>query len=238
LSSAGNGRGIVVRKELSGEIRVTGVINEDEFAAAGEAHGNPETGEYEVTLEYETVPRDWDPLMYSDVKVSLLFHREEDGGQNFLSLADGRYRSAGTIDLGDGNVLRNNTVIEVLEPTVFRAVYVMYGTARTGRLTGIEHFEETMLPFGPGRVAAIAVARWRKEDGEPLDALFSTRYEFENGAALKRPQMRRMDAEPTFETKGDNARGRLRHGTFRSRYNGVTRRLPPVVDEGGPYMVT
>src|SRR6266487_4292281 len=108
-----------MNEPLSGTVRITGVINDDEFAAEGEASGNPETGEYAVELRYERVPRDWHPLLYTDVKVSLLFHREEGHGQNFLSLANGKYRSAGTIDLGQGNVLRNNTVITLLDERRF-----------------------------------------------------------------------------------------------------------------------
>ncbi len=115
-------------RELSGEVRVTGVINDEEFAAEGEASGDPETGRYKVTLRYDNVPDGWDPIMYTDVKVSLLFHREEGRGQNFLSAAGGTYRSAGNIDFGQGDLLRNNTVIELLDESTFRAVYVMHGS--------------------------------------------------------------------------------------------------------------
>ncbi|GHF33193.1 hypothetical protein E5082_31910 [Streptomyces griseoluteus] len=80
--------------------------------------------------------------MYTDVKVSLLFHREEVEGKNLLSLANGTYRTAGTIDLGSGNVLRNNTVIQLVNEDRFNAVYVMNGTAQTGELENIEFFEE------------------------------------------------------------------------------------------------
>lgn len=223
------------RGGLFGEVRVTGVINDEEFAASGEASGDPESGEYDVRLDYENVPNDWDPLMYTDVKVSLLFHREEEGGRNFLTLANGTYRSAGTIDLGDGNVLRNNTVIELLGDNRFRAVYVMYGTAKTGPLEGIEFFEETMLPFGPGRVAALALARWRKEGGEDLDALFSTRYEFDHSNRLDRPQFRRLEAAPTFEATAKEQE-RAKAGCFSCRYQGLIRALPPAVDERGAYI--
>lgn len=211
-------------RHLSGEVRVTGVINDEEFAAEGQAFGNPETGEYEVQLEYNHIPRDWDPLMYSDVKVSLLFHRQEGQGRNLLTLADGRYTSAGTIDFGMGNVLRNNTVIETSGDT-FRAVYVMYGTARIGALRRMVHFEETMLPYGEGRIAALALARWETETGEPLDALFSTRYELGNGARLRRAQVRVMEAEPTVDGT-----------TFRSTYRGSIRHLPAVVEDREAYI--
>jgi hypothetical protein len=210
---------------LSGDVRITGVINDQEFSASGDAAGDPDTGEYEVRLEYEHVPEGWHPLMYTDVKVSLLFHREEGRGKNFLTLADGRYTSAGTIDLGGGNILRNNTMIELLDERTFRAVYVMYGTAQTGELTRMHHFEETMLPLGPGRVAALALARWERKDGSELDALFSTRYQWSGGGQLAHPQFRKLEAEPSFDGK-----------TFRSSYRGFIKHLPAAVEEGGPYI--
>jgi len=197
---------------LTGDVRITGVINDQEFSADGTATGDPDTGEYEVQLDYERVPAGWHPLMYTDVKVSLLFHREEGDGKNFLTLAGGRYTSAGSIDLGDGYVLRNNTMIELLDKHSFRAVYVMYGTAVTGELTGFDEFEETMLPLGPGKIAALAIARWPRADGTSLDAMFSTRYQLANGGRLHRPQFRKMEAEPSFDGR-----------SFRSRYRGFIR---------------
>jgi hypothetical protein len=83
---------------------ISGNVKDEEFSAAGEAAGSPETGEFRVRLDYRHVPSGWHPHMYPDVKVSLLFLREEDGGQNFLTLAGGQYTSAGTIDVGDCNV--------------------------------------------------------------------------------------------------------------------------------------
>src|SRR6266540_2593677 len=74
---------------LSGEVRITGVINDEEFSAEGEASGNPTTGEYRVTLNYKHIPRGWHPLMYTDVKVSLLFLKEEGSAVNFLTLCGG-----------------------------------------------------------------------------------------------------------------------------------------------------
>jgi hypothetical protein len=206
--------------QLSGEVRITGVINDQEFSASGDAAGDPDTGEYEVRLEYERVPKGWHPLMYTDVKVSLLFHRQEGRGKNFHTLADGRYTSAGTIDLGGGNLLRNNTVIELLDDRSFRAVYVMYGTAQTGELARMQSFEETMLPFGPGRIAALAVARWERTDGSELDALFSTRYEWDGDGHLEHPQFRKLEAEPSFDGT-----------TFRSQYRGFIKDLPAVNDK-------
>jgi hypothetical protein len=98
-------------------------------------------------------------------------------------------------------------------------VYVMYGTARTGDLAGIERFEETMMPYGPGRIAALAIARWRRKDGSSLDAIFSTRYEFGEEFGLEHPQFRRLEAKPVFED-----------GTFRCSYTGVIRPLTEGVD--------
>jgi hypothetical protein len=211
--------------ELSGKVRITGVINDEEFAAEGDASGNPSTGEYRVRLEYQHVPKGWHPLMYTDVKVSLLFLREEGEGQNFLSLAGGKFTSAGTIDLGDGNVLRNNTNIQLIDERTFSAVYVMYGTAQIGELTDMTYFEETMLPWGPGRIAALGLARWHARDGRDIDALFSTRYAFDGRNQLKRPQMRRIEASAKMERM-----------TFASTYEGIVRSLPRAVEEGGPYV--
>ncbi len=210
---------------LSGEVRITGVINDEEFSASGEASGSPSTGEYTVRLDYASIPRGWHPHMYTDVKVSLLFLREEGNGKNFLSLAGGKYTSAGTIDLGDGNVLRNNTVIELLDERTFRAVYVMYGTAQVGELGPMEYFEETMLPWGPGRIAALGLARWTRPDGQPIDALFSTRYNFDERHRLDRPQFRRIEAKPRMEAR-----------TFAASYTGFVQHLPRHIEEGGPYI--
>jgi len=211
--------------KLSGDVRITGIINDEEFSAAGEASGDASTGDYTVRLEYTHVPHGWHPLMYTDVKVSLLFLKEQDQGQNFLSLTGGHYTSAGTIDLGAGNILRNNTVINLTDKNHFTAVYVMHGTAHTGDLSTMEYFEETMLPFGPGRIAALGIARWKTKDGKPLDGLFSTRYMFDQKHRLNRPQMRRIEAKPS-----------LREMTFASTYTSLVRALPRLVEEGGPYI--
>jgi hypothetical protein len=212
-------------EELAGTVRITGVINDSEFWAEGEASGNPSTGEYKVHLDYKSVPPGWDPLMYTDVKVSLLFLKEEGKAQNFLRLANGNYTSAGTIDLGDGNVLRNNTRISLLDKRTFVAVYVMYGTAHTGELSSMEFFEETLLPFGKGRIAALGLARWKRPDGTDLDAMFSTQYYLENGSQLAHPQVRRIEAKPNFQ-----------EGRFASTYVGKVRLLPRIIEEGGPYI--
>lgn len=212
--------------KLSGSVRITGVINDDEFWAEGEAVGDPESGEYTVRLEYERVPRGWDPLLYTDVKVSLLFHREEQEGRNLLSVTGGSYRTSGSIDLGNGNLLRNNTMIEMVDDETFRAVYVMYGTAQTGKLQDIEFFEETMIPFGKGKIAALALARWKTTDGKDLDAIFSTKYVLSNEeAALEGAQFRRMEAHPTFDGR-----------TFQCSYNGYIQNLPRFVEKKGAYI--
>lgn len=223
------------KDEISGEVRITGVINDTEFSASGEASGNPSTGEYKVHLDYENVPDGWHPLMYTDVKVSLLFLREENGAKNFLSLADGTYRSAGTIDFGDGYNLRNHTSISMIDQSTFRAVYVMTGTARMDELTDMEYFEETMIPMGQGRVAALALARWTCRREEPLDAMFATMYTFKNGNTLDQPQVRRIEASPNFEINQEESQERKR---FSSNYTGMVTQIPRPrsVEEGGPYV--
>jgi hypothetical protein len=214
---------------ISGDVRISGIINDEEFSATGEAAGDPVTGRYQVTLNYTSIPKGWHPFMYTDVKVSLLFLKEEGGAQNFLSLANGVYQSAGTIDLGNGNLLKNNTNIRMLNKNRFTAVYVMCGTAHTGDLNQMEFFEETLLPFGPGRIAAIAMARWKSRSGEVFDALFSTRYIFDSKKELKRPQFRRVNANATLKASKTG-------GTFRASYTGFVRPLPRGVEEGGPYI--
>lgn len=211
--------------KLSGDVRITGIINDEEFSASGEASGDSSTGEYTVRLEYAHIPKGWHPIMYTDVKVSLLFLREQDQGQNFLTLTGGRYTSAGTIDLGGGNILRNNTVIKLIDETHFTAVYVMHGTAQTGELSTMEHFEETMLPWGPGRIAALGIARWKTVHGKQIDGLFSTRYMFDEKYRLGRPQVRRIEAKPS-----------LREMTFGSTYTSFVRALPRLIEDGGPYI--
>lgn len=210
---------------VSGDVRISGVINDVEFSAAGEASGDAATGEYRVELRYAGIPKDWHPFMYTDVKVSLLFLREEENGKNFHTLADGIYTSAGTIDLGGGNVLRNNTVIRMVDANTFTAVYVMYGTARMDELVSMEYFEETMLPWGPGRVAALGIAQWKTQQGDSVDALFSTRYHFDPQYRLDRPQVRRIEAKPA-----------LNGTTFSSTYRAFVRPLPRIIEEGGPYI--
>jgi hypothetical protein len=213
-------------QEISGDVRISGVINDYEFSAEGEATGNPSTGEYSVKLDYTDVPKGWHPLMYTDVKVSLLFLKEEDGGKNFLSLANGTYTSAGSIDFGEGYVLRNNTNIRMVDDSTFQAVYIMTGTAQMDELTNLQFFEETMLPMGPGKIAALAIARWQCRNDEPLEAIFSTRYNFDSQARLDRPQVRRIEANPTMEGMRN----------FSSTYTGFVRQLPRMVEEGGPYI--
>lgn len=210
---------------ISGDVRISGAINDVEFSAEGEASGNPATGEYSVTLRYNQIPDGWHPLMYTDVKVSLLFLREERGAKNFLSIAKGTYRSAGHIDFGEGNVLSNHTSIRMIDAKRFSAVYVMNGRAHTGELTGMDFFEETMLPFGSGKIAALAIARWTRRDGSKLDAIFSTRYTFDPKYSLDRAQVRRIEAKPT-----------LKANVFSSEYTAFVRQLPRGADDGGPYI--
>jgi hypothetical protein len=220
-----------VSQEITGKVRVTGVINDEEFAAVGEVAGDPETGRFRARLDYEHVPVGWHPIMYTDVKAGLLFYREEGLGQNFLSLAGGTYTAAGHIDLGQGDLLRNHAVIELLDDHTFRAAYVMHGTARTGPLTTLEHFEETMIPMGPGHVGAVAFARWKKQDGRDLDAMLATRFDFPNGAILPGAQRRRLSASPRFEPH-ESAEGTMRRGgTFTCEYDALVRDLPSVAAE-------
>jgi hypothetical protein len=214
-------------RQLSGTVFISGVINDCEFSADGHASGDADSGQYTVELNYKTVPAGWDPLMYTDVKVSLLFLKEEQGATNFLSLTGGKYTSSGSIDFGDGNYLRNNTTIEVVDGNKIRAVYVMYGTAKTGRLSSMEFFEETLLPFGPGRIAALAVARWKTADGKPLDAIFSTRYDFDKKHSLKQSQVRRIEARPSFDKLTSR---------FSSTYQGRVLPIPNLVNRAGPYI--
>lgn len=166
-----------------------------------------------------------DPLMYTDVKVSLLFHREEDGAKNLLTLSGGNFRTSGTIDLGGGNLLRNHSVIQ-MEAGSFKAAYIMAGTAHTGALSTLEYFEETMFPFGPGRIASVAVARWSRQDGPPLDALFSSRYEWDGDATLDEPQTRQF-----------RSHARLDGLSFGSRYEGVVRRFTGTAQQPNPFVV-
>lgn len=209
---------------LAGEVRITGVINDQEFSATGRASGDPSTGEYDLQLEYERIPADWHPLMYLDPKIGLLFHREEGRGRNVLNARGKGFRSSGTIDLGDGNVLRNNAVIRV-DGDRISASYVMYGTARTGDLAAVDFFEETVLPFGPGKLAGLAIARWKRSDGSTLDGLLSTRYEFDPATSLERPQLRKMEATASLDG-----------GKYHSQHRGLIRHLGSVVEEGGPYI--
>jgi Green fluorescent protein len=210
--------------QLSGTVFISGVINDCEFSADGEASGDPATGDYKVHLDYKSVPKGWDPLMYTDVKVSLVFLKEEGGGKNFLAVTGGRYTSAGSIDFDDGNYLRNHTTIEV-EGNRIKAVYVMHGSAKTGALATMEFFEETMIPFGPGRIAAVGLARWKAHSGELLDAIFSTRYDFDKKFSLAVPQVRRIEAQPTFDKSSRR---------FSSSYRGKVAALPGAVRLGVP----
>jgi hypothetical protein len=212
--------------KLEGTVFISGVINDCEFSAEGSTEGDASTGEYKVRLDYKSVPKGWDPLMYTDVKVSLIFLKEENDGLNFLSLAGGKYTSSGSIDFGDGNSLRNNTMIEV-QGSRIRAVYVMYGTAKTGDLGGMEFFEETMVPFGPGRIAALGLARWRTRAGEPLDAIFSTRYDFSPKKSLSRPQVRRIEPRPSFDKS---------RACFDCTYRGRVFALPRGVEVASAYV--
>ena len=211
--------------QITGDVRITGIINDEEFSATGNAEGDPESGRYRVTLKYQSVPKGWHPYLYTDVKVSLLFLKEEGGGKNFLSLTGGVYQSAGTIDLGNGNLLKNNTKIRMIDKKRFTAVYVMSGTAHTGEVGPMEFFEETMLPVGPGQIAALGLARWKTGEGETIDAIFATRYLFDRKHQLEQPQFRRIEA----------AAG-LKASTFSATYSSFVRPLARAVEEGGPYI--
>lgn len=214
-------------RELSGKVRISGVINDEKFEAEGDAQGNTETGEYSLRLNYDHIPRNWHPTLYSDPKVGLLFQREEGRGQNYLSLTGGTFRSSGFIELGEGFLLRTTAVIRLLDQRTFQAVYAMYGTAHTGDLTGLDFFEETMLPFGPQQVVGLGLSRWRRGDGSTLDGVSLTRYHFDSGPGLRGPQVRRVDLSPEFDK---------RRGAFSGKFRGHVKALPRLVEEGGPYI--
>ena len=211
--------------DLNGKVRIVGVINDEEFAADGDVSGNPSTGEFRVRLDYNHIPAGWHPHMYIDVKVGLLFLREEDGGQNFLTLSKGKYRSTGSIDLGGGFSIRNNAEIAMRDEHSFIANYAMFGVAHLGELAELEHFEETMLPMGPGQIAAIALARWKRPGAEPVDAVFATRYRLSEPITLGAVQVRRLHAEPSVRGK-----------RFECTYTAFVRALPHLVETGGPYI--
>ena len=68
---------------ISGEVKISGAINDVEFSAVGEASGDPSRGEFTVRLDYTTIPAGWHPLVYIDPKVNFLFIRKEGGAKNF-----------------------------------------------------------------------------------------------------------------------------------------------------------
>jgi hypothetical protein len=211
--------------DMQGEVHISGVINDEEFSAHGEASGNPQTGEYRLELRYSSIPKGWHPFLYTDPKVGLLFLREEEQGRNLLTLARGIYTASTTIDLGEGNLLRNNAVIRMVDANRFVASYAMYGTSRIEALIGMDYLEETMLPMGPGRIAALAIARWSTADGGKIDAILSTRYTFDVQHRLDRPQIRRIEVQPDLQAN-----------TFTARFTGSARSLPRLIEEGGPYI--
>jgi hypothetical protein len=180
---------------LTAEIRITGAINDEEFAATGEASGDPATGEWRLQLDYSHFPADWHPFLYVDAKIGLLFVKEHAGGKNLLSLADGAFRASTTIDFGGGSLLRNNALIERLSDEHFRASYLMHGTTRVPKLTSVESFEEVMVPLGDGRVAGMAIARWKGER-DSVEAVMSTRYSYDTLRGLEHMQLRRFDVKP------------------------------------------
>ena len=212
--------------KIKGAVKISGVINDEEFSAKGEASGNPETGEFMVRLDYTNFPKGWHPFMYMDVKVGLLFLKEICEGQNLLSLAEGNYTAAGSIDLGNGNMVRNHARIKMLDKDTFNAVYLMHGIAHTGELLAMEYFEETMLPMDNGVVAALGIARWKTKEGKPLDAMLSTKYNFDPKLRLKRAQFRRIEATPKLEGM-----------SFTCTYKGFVQDLPrPEIHDKGAYI--
>jgi hypothetical protein len=64
------------------------------------------------------------------------------------------------------------------------------------------------------------VARWERTDGSELDALFSTRYEWDGDGQFEHPQFRKLEADPSFDGT-----------TFKSRYQGFIKHLPAAEDE-------
>jgi hypothetical protein len=182
---------------LTADIRITGAINDEEFAATGEASGDPTTGEWRLQLDYSHFPANWHPFLYIDAKIGLLFVKEHEGCKNLLSLADGAFRASTTIDFGGGYLLRNNALIERLSDEHFRASYLMHGTTRVPELMSVESFEEVMVPLGDGRIAGMAVARWRGER-EAVEAVMCTRYSYDTLRGLDRMQLRRFEAKPAL----------------------------------------
>lgn len=182
---------------LTAEITIAGAINDEEFRASGEAAGDPGSGEWRLRLDYTNIPNHWHPFLYIDAKVGLLFIKELGGGQNMLTLADGSYRASSSIDFGAGNLVRNNAVIERKDNSTFRAAYLMHGTVRAFDLHEVLTFDEVMVPVGPGRVAGVAIGRWKGL--ETLEAVMSTRYIFDVARTLDQVQVRRFDCEPTLQ---------------------------------------
>jgi hypothetical protein len=72
-----------------------------------------------------------------------------------------------------------------------------------------------MLPFGPGKIAAMSIARWKTKGNTTLDAVISTVYTFEEKDTLNLAQVRRFDATPKLE-----------NNSFSCTYKSVVKGLP------------
>jgi hypothetical protein len=198
------------RKIMRVTANVFGVINDAKFTCVGNGHIDVATGDAEITLTYSHCPPDWNILNYSDPLVLLGGYKEEAGGLHMMSLSKGEYHAEATIDFGRGLLLRKTASVRA-QGDALMASYSLFGTARVADIASIEPYEEYMIPAGDGQMIAIGLAKWKTTDGKMIQAVQSTRYFFDEPAAvLKQAQVRRFEAHASVDKSGLEYRGRYK----------------------------
>lgn len=186
---------------MRADVTILGVINDCKFTVAGEGSIDPQSGEGNLELRYSTRLPDWSPLNYSDPLILLAAYREVDGGLNFKSLATHGYRAESTFDFGGGLSLRKTATVQIMEDAL-KANYSIVGAARVGHITGVQPYEEYLIPLGDGQLIAVGVATWTTT-GDPVQALVSTRYWLDQPAKpLTRPQIRGFEVDAALSDDG------------------------------------
>ncbi len=158
------------------KVSIIGFINDCKFTAEGSGRIDCSCGKANIELNYSECPPNWNPLNYSDPLVLLAGYGEVDGGKNFISLAKDGYDAESTFSFGEGMSLRKTATIRV-EGDRLIANYAIVGNVRAGHITGIQDYEEYLIPVAKDQLIAVGLARWDTSD-KPLEALVSTRYWF------------------------------------------------------------
>jgi hypothetical protein len=186
---------MAVVEKLEAKVSIIGFINDGKFTAQGTGTIDGGTGKAHIQLEYSDCPPDWNTLNYSDPLVLLAGYAESDGGKNFASMASDGYDAESTFAFGAGMSLRKTASIRI-EGSRIVANYAISGTVSAGHVSGVEDYEEYIVPVAKDQLIAVGLARWGG-GGKDLEALVSTRYWLRNANEIpKTPMVRGFHVTP------------------------------------------